>query len=142
VVAPIPRSVPVLAALAMVAVAQAVEVTLWVAMACIAHLDAGRLLADGYGGLLPFAWRLLLMSAAVAAIAALAPRAACAFPAGPALGVVAWLVGQLVHCGFAAVPVMWPLWLLGSLPAMFLGASMPLFVRSLSSRRARLTPQS
>jgi hypothetical protein len=131
----------VLAALAMVAVAQAVEVAFWVSWSCIARLDAG-LLAHVYGGLLPFAERLLMMSAAVATIAALAPRATCAFAAGPALGVVAYVVGQLVHCGFAAVPAMWPLWLLGSLPAMFLGATMPLFVRSLSSRRARLTPQS
>jgi F0F1-type ATP synthase assembly protein I len=125
----------------MVAVAQAVEVAFWVALSCIAGREPGWSVGNVYGGLLPFAVRMLAMAASVASIAALAPRAACAFAAGPALGVLAWLVGQLVQCGLTAAPVMRPFWLLGSLPAMFLGASMPLFVRSLSSRRSAPMPR-
>lgn len=90
-----------------------------------------------HGGPLGFSLRAIGMGAFVAATAWAAPAWACSFAAGPVLGLAAWIVGVLVDSarrgsldGIAACL------LLGGLPALFVGTTMPLFARHLGQGQA------
>jgi hypothetical protein len=132
---------PVLAGLGMVALGLAVETLVLVVVAGVGDERGTQslfyLVETMHGGLLGFSLRAMGMGAFVAAAAWAAPAWARSFAAGPVLGLAAWILGVLVDSawhgsldGVAACLV------LGGLPALFVGTTMPLFVRHLEQGRA------